>query len=97
MRTKSALFLFLLLSLSCGLFHQDDTITDKGTVKYINLEGGFWGIVGDHGQNYDPINLPKDCEREGLRVFFRAKFTSGPENYRMWGKNVELLSITKLE
>jgi len=97
MKIRLALFLLLLLPLSCGLFHQDDYVADKGTVRFINIEGDFYALFGDHGGHYEPINLPADCQRDGLRVFFKAKVLKDRYSYRMWGKIVEIQSITKLE
>lgn len=39
---------------------KQDIISETGTVKYIDLEGGFFGIIGDSGKNYDPINLSEE-------------------------------------
>ena len=32
----------------CG---RGEAISGTGTVKFVDLEGGFYGIVGDDGQN----------------------------------------------
>ena len=32
----------------------------SGTVQYINLEGGFYGLVNENGTNYLPINIQND-------------------------------------
>ena len=97
MKIRLALFLLLLLPLSCGLFHQDDYVAEKGTVKYITSEGEAYVIRGDHGKTYEPINLPADCQRDGLRVFFRAKIRHDRSSFIMVGPIIEILSITKLE
>jgi hypothetical protein len=39
-----------------------------GVVKRIELEGGFYAILGDDGVTYDPINLPADFQTDGLAV-----------------------------
>jgi len=97
MKIRLALFLLLLLPLSCGLFDQDDFVTDKGTVKFITSEGEAYVIQGDHGKTYEPINLPADCERDGLRIFFRGKVLRDRLSVIMVGPIIEILSITKLE
>jgi hypothetical protein len=66
-----------------------------GTVRYISLEGGFYGIVGDDGKNYDPINMPQEFKIDGLRVQFTANLTDYA-SYHMWGYVVKLISIEKL-
>ena len=41
---------------------EKNTITQEltGTVKYINLEGGFYGIIGPNDEKYLPINKQKE-------------------------------------
>lgn len=67
----------------------------EGTVKYINLEGGFWGIVSDDGKNYDPINLAEEFRREGLRVQVKA-VPKNRASIHMWGTVIEITAITKV-
>jgi hypothetical protein len=76
------------------LVNNDGLIHGKGTVKYLGFEGGFYGIVGDNGKNYDPINMPQEFKVEGLRVHFTANLTEH-NTFHMWGYGVELLSIER--
>jgi len=69
--------------------------TFTGTVEYIDLEGGFYGIV-THDTNYDPLNLPVDFQVEGLRVFVLAKITEDQVSFHMWGTLIEVLYILKI-
>ena len=62
-----------------------------GTVHYINAEGGFWGILGDDGKRYDPIHLPLELRRPGLRVELTIRILEGHVGLRMWGTLVEIL------
>ena len=71
------------------------TLTFWGTVKYINLESGFWGIVSDDGKNYDPINLAEEFRREGKRVQVKA-VPKDRVNIHMWGTIIEITTITKM-
>jgi len=73
----------------------DGLIHGKGTVVYLSFEGGFYGIVGDDGKNYDPINLPQEFKVDGLRVKFTANITNHV-SFHMWGYVVQLLSIERL-
>jgi len=72
-------------------------IKTTGTIKHQGLEGGFWGIVGDDGQNYDPQNLAPEFQKEGLRVSFEAETKPDVASFHMWGTIVEIKSIGKLE
>jgi hypothetical protein len=67
-----------------------------GTIRYLDFEGGFYGIVADNGEKYDPVNLPRAYRKDGLRVKFHVKEKKGMAGIHMWGKIVEILSIEKL-
>jgi len=71
-------------------------IKTTGTIKHQGLEGGFWGIVGDNGQNYDPTNLAPEFQKEGLRVSFESESKPDAASFHMWGTIVEIKSIKKL-
>ncbi|MBM2830984.1 MAG: hypothetical protein HW414_36 [Dehalococcoidia bacterium] len=74
-----------------------DIISVTGTVKFIELEGGFYGIAGDDGKNYDPINLAQDFRQDGMRVRFEAKVRTDMASTRQWGALVEITRISKLK
>lgn len=74
----------------------EDVIQTTGTVQYVQLEGGFYGIVAEDGTKYDPTNLPDEFEEDGLRVRFRAELKEDVLGFHMWGKIVELLEIQRL-
>jgi hypothetical protein len=100
MKTRHALFLLLLLP---GLFtsawadaQKGQPIKTTGTIKHQGLEGGFWGIVGDDGQNYDPQNLSPEFQKEGLRVSFEAETKPDAASFHMWGTIIEIKSMKKL-
>ncbi|MDP3052022.1 MAG: hypothetical protein Q8N42_00780 [bacterium] len=71
--------------------------TIKGTVHYISIEGGFWGIVTDDGKKYDPIYLPSELRRPGLRAEFRLMILEGHVGLRMWGTLVEILDYAIIQ
>ena len=72
------------------------SLEDTGTVKYVNLEGGFYGIVSDNGQKLDPVNLKDEFKKDGLRVKFVYSLKKNGANIHQWGKIVEILSIRKI-
>jgi len=82
-------------ALSTQFRNNDGLIHGKGTVRYLSFEGGFYGIVGDDGKNYDTINMPQEFKVDGLRVQFTANLTDYL-SYHMWGYIVKLISIEKL-
>ncbi len=73
----------------------DQTILDMGRVTWIDLEGGFYGIVGTKG-NYDPVNLPKAFCADGLWVIFLALPVTNQVSVHDWGTLVSILRIETL-
>ena len=74
---------------------EKEIISATGTVKYIPLEGGFYGIETDKGEKYLPLNLPDEFKKDGLRVQFKAKLKKVAA-IQMWGTPVEILKIKKV-
>ncbi len=72
----------------------ENRIIATGTVRYLPMEGGFWGIVGDDGNNYDPMDLAPAFQKEGMRVRFEAIPETDMMSIRMWGA---LVKITRIE
>ena len=70
-------------------------VQGTGTVKFLEMEGGFYGIVGDDGINYDVLNLSDEFKKDGLRVKFVIKPAANQASFRMWGQIVEVISIKK--
>jgi len=65
----------------------------KGTVKYITLETGFWGIVGNQGQKYVPVNMPEQLKHEGREVEVTAELVSDIAGLQMWGQYIKVTSF----
>ncbi|MGA2935365.1 MAG: protease inhibitor I42 family protein [Methanomicrobiales archaeon] len=65
----------------------------SGTVTYQNLEGGFYGIIGDDGKKYEPLNLDAKYQKDGLRVAFDATVVRDAVSTRMWGTPVNLAQV----
>lgn len=66
-----------------------------GTVCHFSQEGGFYGIEGDDGQQYKPLNLSEGFQREGMRVKVMARFVSGKLLTHGWGIPIEILDIER--
>ncbi len=78
------------------LENKSSEINGTGTVRFNSIEGGFYGIVGDNGENYDPINLGKEFQVDGLRVRFEAKKRDDLASFHMWGTLIEIINIERL-
>ena len=83
-----------MISLCCE--NNKDTFTYTCTIKYISIEGGFYGIVTDDDIKYDPINLDEEFKKDGLRVLFTLKTLKDRMSFRMWGDMIEIIRIEKL-
>ena len=65
----------------------------SGTITYQNLEGGFYGIIGDDGKKFEPLNLDAKYQKDGLRVAFDATVVKDAVSTRMWGTPVNLAQV----
>ena len=74
-----------------------DCITAEGTVRYSNVEGGFWYLEADDGSKYDPYGVPEEFAIDGLRVRFTVNPQPERMGFHMVGTIVELVSIEALE
>ena len=97
---KQALFMSALLA-CCMLVNSCTTAsrqtpTSTGTVVFLSIEGGFYGIKGDNGKNYDPVNLPREFRKNGLRVRYEVRELRDRASVHMWGTIVEIVHIEEL-
>ncbi len=67
----------------------------EGTVKYQELEGGFWSIIGKNGGEYAPIEMPEQLKLEGAKVVIRASEFEGM-SMMMWGTPIVINSFHTL-
>jgi hypothetical protein len=66
------------------------------TVRHIDLEGGFYGLVTEDGRNLDPVNLPKEFQQDGLRLEVRVVPLRNQTSIHMWGTQVRILEFRRL-
>jgi hypothetical protein len=69
----------------------------SGTVVFIELEGGFYGIVSDGGERYDPLNLDDEFKTDGLRIRFEAMTIQEQVGIHMWGELAEVRGVERLD
>jgi hypothetical protein len=79
-----------------GIQSSEKIIKAKGTIEFIELEGGFFGIIADDGSKYKPVNLPDLYKQDGLKVRFEGKFRTDLLGIYMWGKLIEIINIKEL-
>jgi hypothetical protein len=63
-----------------------------GTMRYVDLEGGYWAVVSD-GEEYIPLNLTDDYMAEGLKVTFEVVERQDVMGIHMGGTYVEIINI----
>lgn len=57
----------------------------RGTVKYFNLEGGFFGIVTDKGEKFLPQGLALEYQQDGAVIEFSGEIIKGMMTIQQWG------------
>ncbi len=70
-----------------------EVIQFSGTMVYVELEGGFYGIKSDSGQHYLPVTLDDAFAQEGLEVKVRASTLPRQMGFRSWGRLIDIISI----
>ena len=53
--------------------------------------------MSDDGEHYDPINLPKEFQIDGLKVEFELEEDHFMVGIHMWGIYVTIINIEKIE
>ncbi len=74
----------------------DNTVSGKGMIRHVQLEGGFYGIIADTGERFLPENLERGLQQDSLRVTFEGVVTDRP-TFAMWGRTLRLTHIEKLQ
>ena len=101
--TLSGILFFLLLFtlfshtvVAAQLASPPNTYHLTGQIYYANIEGGFYGIIGDDGIKYQPTNLPRKFRKEGLSIKFDAQNKGNMLSAFQWGTIVEVSNISEI-
>lgn len=74
----------------------DTRVFIEGEWRYINLEGGFCGIIGTDNKKYLPLNPPQNCQDlNGKAVAIKAQIRRDVNTIQMWGTPIEILQIDR--
>ena len=68
-----------------------------GTVTFVDLEGGFYGIAADDGTKYLPLNLDPKFRVNNLRVAFDKEIVKNVSTIQQWGTPVNLTFIEEIQ
>jgi len=66
----------------------------SGKVVYQDFSGGFWGIVGDDGNNYRPVEMPNQLKKDGAKVNIVIRKMPDEVSIFMWGQPVKIISFS---
>lgn len=72
------------------------TFEVKGKVVYQDLGTGFWGIVGDDGREWKPVNMPSGLQKRDLKVKVKLAEAEEGMSVFMWGTPVKILDYSKV-
>lgn len=77
-----------------------ENVNGTGTLRWIELEGGFWGIESDDGRRFQPLgdsngDVCKALQEDGLRVHFAGRTRPDMGGIHMWGAYVDLTLIER--
>jgi hypothetical protein len=65
----------------------------QGKVKYLDFEGGFWGIVGDDGKEYRPVAMPEQLKHDGEAIEVTVRSVDEGMSIHMWGEPVKIVAF----
>jgi hypothetical protein len=66
----------------------------RGTVVYMDLEGGLFVIQSDDGKTYEPLDLPEAFQKDGMKVRATVRVRNDVGSIHMVGDIIEILEIT---
>lgn len=66
-----------------------------GKVSYQSLGPGFWGIVGNDGQEWRPLHLPQALQKDGLDIEVEAEEAEEQMSVFMWGTAITINKVIK--
>jgi hypothetical protein len=61
-----------------------------GRLEWIELEGGFWGIIADNGEKFVPTDVCEPLREDGLRVHFSGRTRPDMSGIHQWGTYLDL-------
>jgi hypothetical protein len=68
-------------------------VSGTGTIILVPHLGGLFGIVGDDGKEYLPLNLDDQYKIHGQRVRFFARVRGEQAPLHQWGIPIEIIEI----
>lgn len=67
-----------------------------GKASYQNIGPGFWGIIGNNGEEYRPVNMPNQLKYDGREVSVKVVPVLEDMSVMMWGEAVRIVAFETL-
>ena len=67
------------------------------TVTFLNLEGGFFGLITEQGDKLLPMNLSKEFHLHGAKIKFKGAPKKDVLTIQQWGVPFEISAIEIIE
>ncbi len=67
------------------------------TVKYLSLEGGFYGLITSDGMNLLPLNLAKSYQVVGTVLKVEGYIINDMATIQQWGKPFKITTVKLLK
>ncbi|MAT55861.1 MAG: hypothetical protein D6816_07605 [Bacteroidetes bacterium] len=64
----------------------------NATIVWNDLEGGFWGIIDENGNEWLPVNLPEQLKSNGKKARLMIRESEEGSMF-MWGTPVKVLAF----
>ncbi len=68
-------------------------VAKTGTVTYVDLEGGFYGIIADDGERYLPFGLDEPYRVDGMRLAFVGEIARDTATIQQWGTPIDIVAV----
>jgi len=68
-------------------------VSFTATVKYMNIEGGFYGLLTKEGQRWLPMNLKNEFKKNGAVVKVVGHELKDIMTIQQWGKPFSITDI----
>ncbi|MEW6984369.1 hypothetical protein AAD001_17075 [Colwelliaceae bacterium 6471] len=69
----------------------------QGTIRYLNLEGGFYGIITEDGSKLLPMNLKSEYRLDGAVVKVKGQLQKDVLTIQQWGTPFKITEIELLK
>ncbi|MBK8506364.1 MAG: hypothetical protein IPL46_31690 [Saprospiraceae bacterium] len=67
----------------------------RGKVIFNDLSGGFWGIEGNDGRQWRPVNMPEQLKVRGALIEVTGE-DDDSESIFMWGDPIRIVAFHTL-